>query len=161
ALFPYTTLFRSVVGRIGLEAEIGGLPDRCQTIRGRMRIEWAVDEAVVKPVAALEGLRRSVHPVLREQRGLNCRLPGPSRLEPLDCSPRPVGLQRASGEAHRDANGIGDCLRIEAEELRGRRRAGERATDRRRVLAPFKKAGAAAGAIVTGSIQPAAEVDPD
>src|SRR5262249_56664014 len=143
ALFPYTTLFRSVVGRIGLEAEIGDLPDRCQTIRERVRIELSVDEAVVKTIAALEGLRRSVHPVLREQRGLHRRLPGPSRLEPLDRSPRPVSLQRAGGEAHRDTDGIGDRPRIEAEELRGHRRSGERATDRRRVLPALQEAGAA------------------
>src|SRR5262249_24486658 len=143
-----------VVGRIGLEAEIGSLPDRCQTICERVRIELSVDEAVVKAVAALECLRRPVHPALREQRALNRRLRGPSRLEPLDRSPRPVSLERAGGEAHCDADGISDRLRIEAEELRGRRRAGERATDRRRVLPPFKKAGAAAGGIVTGSIQP-------
>src|SRR5215813_8759028 len=143
-----------VVARIGLEPEIGGLPDRSQTICERVRIELSVDEAMIETVAALYGLCRSVHPVLREQRGLNRRLRGPSRLEPLDRSPRPVSLERAGGEAHRDADGIGDRLRIEAEELRGHCRSGQRATDRRRVLPPFKKAGAAAGAIVTGSIQP-------
>src|SRR5215472_3241647 len=150
-----------VVGRIGLEPEIGGLPDRCQTIRERVRIELSVDETVVKTVATLEGLRRPVHPVLREQRGLNRRLRGPSRLEPLDHSPRPVSLERAGGEANRDADGIGERLRIEAEELRGRCRSGERATDRCRVLPPYQKTGAAAGAVVTRSIQPQAELEPD
>src|SRR5262249_30228228 len=139
----------------------GGLPDRSQTICERVRIELSVDEAMIETVAALYGLCRSVHPVLREQRGLNRRLRGPSRLEPLDRSPRPVSLERAGGEADPEADRVGDRLRIEAEELRGHCRSGQRATDCRRILPPFQKPGGAAGAIVTGPIQPQAELEPD
>src|SRR5215813_1303625 len=96
-----------VVGWVRLKAQAANFPSLAQSFRQHCGVERAVDEATIEAVPPLECLNRSVYAGFCETCRLDGRFGGPAGLETLDRATRPVGFQRAAGEAHSDP----DCVR--------------------------------------------------
>src|SRR5262249_41033778 len=95
-----------VVGWVRLKAQAANFPSLAQSFRQQCGVERPVSEATIDAVPPLECLGRSVYAGFRETCRLDGRFGSPAGLETLDRAARPVGFQRAAGEAHSDRDRV-------------------------------------------------------
>ena len=112
---------------------------------GPRLVGTAEREGLHEAVARLDHVRRALHAKLGQQRGLDAFARGVARVQSLDVGAAVDEREQAGGGARRDAERVGDLLRVEAAQLRDRDRRAERADRAGRMeaaLAQVRRAGA-------------------
>ena len=110
---------------------------------GARLVGAAEREGLHEAVARLDHVGRAVHAELGEQRGLDALARGVAGVQALDVGAAVDEGEQAGGGARRDAERVGDLLRVEAAQLGDRHRGAERADRAGRMEAALAQVGRA------------------